>query len=156
MKKIIGLIICSCICLFSIAQNKDLSQTKINPSLQKQYLPAEIQDLYIGMSQKELKQLRPKMKLPTSAFDLDNVEKLSTGKTKQITAQMLENKSIYEFMVEYQDEATAIFVAKQIYHTAIDTDARFPLQWSFKLADGLILKCWVFKNKLCIADSKQF
>jgi hypothetical protein len=144
------------LCLLFFAQNNGICQNKINPSLQKQYLPVEIQNLYIGMSQKELKQLRPKMQLPTGEYNFSNVEKLNAGRIKQITASMLDDKTIYEFTLDYQDEATAIFVAKQIYRTEIDADARFPHQWTYKLSDGLTLKIWVFKNKICIADSKQF
>ncbi|MBY0480107.1 MAG: hypothetical protein K2Q21_02030 [Chitinophagaceae bacterium] len=132
------------------------TEININPNLQKKYLPTEIQNLYIGMNQDAIKKLRPKMQMPKDAYDNNLIENFSTGTIKQITCMMLPDKTVDEFIVEYRDEAKALEVAKQMYHTPNDVSAELPLKWEFKLSDGLILKCWVFRNKICIADSRQF
>jgi hypothetical protein len=128
----------------------------INPSLQKKYLPNEIQDLFIGMSLNKLKATRPKMALPKDAFGINYVENFSTGAIKTITCQLLDDSTVYEFTVEYRDEAKANSLAKEMYHEPNDPSSSLPQKWEFKLSDGLVLKCWVFRNKICIADSRQF
>lgn len=132
------------------------SELTIVPSLQKQYLPVEIQNMHIGMSQDLVKKLRPKIPIPADANEDNLVENFTTGAVKQLTCQMLADKTVYEFIVEYRDEAKAVAVAKQMYHAPNDASSELPLKWEFKLSDGLILKCWVFRNKICIADSRQF
>lgn len=132
------------------------SQVNIIPNLQKKYLPTEIQNLHIGMNQDAIKKLRPKMQISTNASDSNLIENFSTGPIKQITCSMLSDKTTYEFIVEYREEAKAIAIAKQMYHNPNDPSSALPLKWEFKLSDGLILKCWVFRNKICIADSRQF
>jgi hypothetical protein len=132
------------------------SELTIVPSLQKQYLPVEIQNMHIGMSQDLVKKLRPKIQIPSDEHVENLVETFTTGAVKKLSCQMLPNKTVYEFIVEYSDEAKAVAVANQMYHAPNDVSTELPLKWEFKLSDGLILKCWVFRNKICIADSRQF
>jgi hypothetical protein len=131
-------------------------QVNIIAVLQKPYLPVEVQNLYIGMNLEALKKIRPKMQKPADAFDENYVENFPAGTVKKITSQLLEDKTVYEFTIEYRDEAKAIEVAKQMYHAPNDASSQLPLKWEFQLSDGLTLKCWVFRNKICIADSRQF
>ncbi len=125
----------------------------INPALQKKYLPAVIKNTFIGMSSDSLQKARSKYNpaLLESYVELHNKKGIV-----DITYQVLNDGTLYECIIEYKDVAMAESVAKKLYGKPNNASESFPLEWKFPLADGLVLKCWVYKNRVCIADMRQF
>ena len=142
--------------IFCLASFTVMAQGQpVQPALQVKYLPKEIKDLYIGMSKEELQKRHQALKeSDVLGYPEENFEK---GNVKTITYQFNnDSNSLYEFIVEYRNEATAIAIAKKLYKLPNDVSKNFPLAWKIKLQDGLTLKCWIFHNKICIADESQF
>ena len=130
---------------------------KINPALQKPYLPQQLKGLYIGMPKQDAMKKHKAMRVPKNSGFGYPEENFKSGDVKQIVCQPTsEDSTIYEFIVEYRSTSKAIAIAKKLFGTPNDTSKQFPLGWKIKLGDGLILKCWIFSNKICIADSTQF
>lgn len=131
--------------------------SKINPDLQKPYLPKEVKGLYIGMPKQGAMKIHKSMRVPKNSVVGYPEENFKSGDVKQITCQVLsDDNTVYEFIVEYRSTAKAITVAKKLFGQPNDASEKFPLGWKIRLDDGLVLKCWIFNNKLCIADSRQF
>jgi len=130
---------------------------KINPALQKPYLPKEVKGLYIGMPKQDAMKLHKAMRVQRNPGLEYPVENFKTGDVKKITCQVTnEDNTVYQFIVEYRSTAKAIAIAKKLFGEVNDASGKFPLGWEIKLDDGLVLKCWIFENKICIADSRQF
>jgi hypothetical protein len=143
------------LCLLSLsvaAQN-----ITIDPALQQAYLPKEVKGLSIGMTITALKAAHPKANIPADGILGYYEERFTTGDIVDITYQTAgEDSAVYEFIIEYKSKEKAIAIAKQLYKTPNAAEKGFPLSWKFKLKDGLVLKCWIYKNKICIGDNRQF
>ena len=128
----------------------------VNSSLQKKYIPAEVQGLYIKMPVEELRKARPKAVMPSDQFSLDIKEQINSASVKEITCQFAPGDSmVYEFIIEYKTTAKALAIAKQLYKAPNFVNDRFPVRWKFKIDDGLTLVIWVWQNKICIMDAKE-
>jgi hypothetical protein len=129
----------------------------IDPALQQQYLPKAIKGLNIGMTITALKAAHPNASIPTDGILGYYEEHFTTGDITEITYQTAgDDSAVYEFIIEYKSTEKAIAIAKQLYKTPNAVEKGFPLSWKIKLNDGLVLKCWIFKNKICIGDNRQF
>ncbi len=136
--------------IISNAQTKTASQ-------QSKYLPKELKGLYIGMNTADLQSLHPNAKVPDNSVMGYPEESFAKGDIKNITYQtMSDSAKVYEFIIEYRSTAKAIAIAKQLYKKPNDVSGKFPLAWEFKTEDGLTLKIWIYKNKICIIDGSQF
>ena len=142
-----------CLLTFSAA-----AQTiTIDPALEQAYLPKAVKGLNIGMTITALKAARPKANIPADALLGNYEERFTAGDITGITYQTAgEDSAVYEFIIEYKSKEKAIAVAKQLYKAPNAAEQGFPMNWKFKLKDGLVLKCWVYKNKICIGDNRQF
>ncbi len=127
----------------SFAQDKK----KIDPKLQAKYLIPETSDLYIGAPESIVK--------TAAAGKKNNVghyfKKFTKGNVKEITYQMTSEGSLYEFIIEYKPDFDLYSMMARKYGEPNDNEG-----WKFELADGLVLKIWQFRNKLCIIDNSQF
>lgn len=143
------------LCLLSLSA---AAQTiTIDPALQQAYLPKAVKGLNIGMTVTALKAARPNAAIPADALLGNYEERFTSGDITDITYQTTgEDSTVYEFIIEYKSQEKAIATAKQLFKTPNAAEKGFPLNWKFKLKDGLVLKCWVYKNKICIADNRQF
>jgi hypothetical protein len=123
----------------------------INPALQKKYLIPELGTAYIGMPAEQLPAATMKKDI------LDNyVKTFAKGTIKQITFQVTtSNPQVYEFIIEYSPAFNLTAFITKKYGTPNSSDAMGNV-WMAPLADGLKLRIWKYKNKLCIADARQF
>jgi hypothetical protein len=143
----------SFICLAGFALN---AQT-IDPALQTKFLPKELKGLYIGMSKETLAEIHPSAVVPENSVLGYPEESFKAGDIKAITYQTeSDSGTVYEFIIEYRSTAKAIAIAKQLFKKPNDVSKNFPLAWKIPLKDGLTLKCWIFRSKICIADARQF
>jgi hypothetical protein len=141
------------LCIFCAASFTSIAQDQA--TLQAKYLPKEVKNLYIGISKDDLQKLRPEVK-ETNVLGYPE-ENFKKGDIKTITYQInSDNNSVYEFILEYRNTAKAIATAKQLFKKPNDVSKKFPLAWKIKIDDTLTLKCWIFNNKICVADEKQF
>lgn len=128
-----------------------------DPALQQAYLPKEVKGLSIGIRITALKTVRPNANIPADGILGYYEEHFTAGDISNITYQTAgEDSAVYEFIIEYKSREKAIAIAKQLYKTPNAVEKEFPLSWKIKLKDGLVLKCWVYKNKICIGDNRQF
>jgi len=120
----------------------------INPSMQEQYLPNGLQDLYLGISVDELKKRHPAVAETENSLK-DLVEKFSAGDIEEIIYQReFDVPVIYELIIKYRSEQMAINVARQLYEKS--KTATKKTEWDITLKDGLPLKCWIVDRKVCI------
>jgi hypothetical protein len=148
-------IILAFLCLLSL--NAAAQILAIDPALQHSYLPKEVKGLNIGMTITALKTIHPGAAIPADGILGYYEEHFTTGDISKITYQTAgEDSVVYEFIIEYRNNEKATAIAKQLYKTPNAVENGFPLSWKFKLKDGLVLKCWIFRNKICIADNRQF
>lgn len=147
MKKILILLLVV-ISLHAAAQQDSLT---IDPALQKKYLVSETGTAYIGMPAEQLPAATMKKDI------LDNyVKKYTKGNVKQITFQVTTgNPQVYEFIIEYSPGFNLTAFMTKKYGTPNSSDGIGNV-WLVPLADGLKLRIWKYKNKLCIADARQF
>ena len=129
-------------------------KSTINPSLQKSYLPKEVKDLYIGIPKAAAVKLHKTIPVTDRSYMVYPDEIIKSGDVKKISYRLNEDNTICEFIIEYHKEDKAIAVAKQLYNEVNDPATDFKYSWKFTLKDGLKLKCWVYENKICIADSR--
>ena len=143
------------LCLLTL--NVAAQTITIDPALQQKYLPKEVKGLNIGMTITALKAVRPNANISADAVLGNYEEYFTTGDITDITYQTAgDDSAVYEFIIEYKSTEKAIAIAKQLYKTPNAVEKGFPLSWKIKLNDGLVLKCWVYKNKICIGDNRQF
>ena len=143
------------LCLLTL--NVAAQTITIDPALQQKYLPKQIKGLSIGMTITALKAAHPNAGIPTDGILGYYEERFTTGDITDITYQTAgDDSAVYEFIIEYKSTAKAIAIAKQLYGAPNAVQKGFPLSWKIKLNDGLVLKCWIFKNKICIGDNRQF
>ena len=129
----------------------------IDPALQQAYLPKEVKGLNIGMTITALKAVHPGAAIPADGILGYYEEHFTAGDIAKITYQTAgDDSAVYEFIIEYRNKEKATAIAKQLYKTPNAVENGFPLSWKFKLNDGMVLKCWIFKNKICIGDNRQF
>jgi hypothetical protein len=141
------------LCIFCAASFISIAQDQA--TLQAKYLPKEVKNLYIGISKDDLQKLRPTLK-ETEVMGYPE-ETFKKGDIKTITYQIdSDSNTVYEFILEYRSAVKAIAVAKQLFKKPNDVSKQFPLAWKIKIDDALTLKCWIFNNKICIADEKEF
>ena len=129
-------------------------KSAINPSLQKSYLPKEVKDLYIGIPKADAVKLHKTIPVTDRSYLVYPEEIINSGDVKKISYRLNEDNAICEFIIEYHNEAKAIAVAKQLYNEVNNPGTDFKYSWKFTLKDGLQLKCWIYENRLCIADSR--
>jgi hypothetical protein len=148
-------IVLAFLCLLSLSAT---AQTiTIDPALQQAYLPKEVKGLNIGMTITALKAAHPNANIPADGILGYYEEHFTTGDISKITYQTAgEDSAVYEFIIEYRNNEKATAIAKHLYKTPNAVENGFPLSWKFKLKDGLVLKCWIFRNKICIGDNRQF
>ena len=139
------------IALNSIAQN-----TTIDGALQKPYLPKEVKDLYVGIPKADAMKLHKAMAVTKKSLFGYPDEIFKTGDVKMISYQLTGDSIVSEFIIEYRSEAKAIAIAKKMYKNTNDPSTGFQYSWLFPLKDGLILKIWIYKNKICITETRLF
>ncbi len=142
-KRLFVLLFLAACSLPSFAQDK----IKIDPKLQTKYLTPESSDLYIGAPESIVKTAAAGNKNDVGNY----FKKFTKGDVKEITYQMTSEGSLYEFIIEYNPDFDLYSMMAKKYGEPNDKDA-----WKFELADGLVLKIWLFRNKLCIIDNSQF
>ncbi len=123
----------------------------IKPALQKKYLPPNFAPR-IGMTEKQIKKLRPGMGITKSVL-YPKEKTTDLGLIKEVTYQFA-NNGVYEFIFQFSKSTTP----KQVVDWATKKlgAPNSGDEWKFELKDGLVLKIWVFQNKYCVADSRQF
>jgi len=152
------LLILTCSFFTTFAQTDAVTNpdySKVNPELQKKYLPEGYKNLYVGIPLETVKKIRPKATTEGSILGYEH-ETFKTGLLKEITYQNI-NSDVYEFIFEYNKTTAEVEqIALKLYGKPNAGEDGRPYKWSFQLQDGLKLFIWVFKNKICIADAKMF
>ena len=134
-----------------------LSLSCVNPKkiacVQRQYLPKVVSNLYIGMPEKKLKKIRGIGHLAvTKNSNLTIIkEELKNDSIPIIQYQFGKDKKLYEIIVEYSPEISAFDIFKNGLGEPNNGN-----EWQFFLNNNLILKIWIYQNRLCIADNKHF
>ncbi|MBL0146488.1 MAG: hypothetical protein IPP48_12850 [Chitinophagaceae bacterium] len=113
------------------------------------YLVPEVAGLYIGAPEASVQKIAG-----IQQTDEINYEKtFAKGNVQDLTCQVTFSgeKAIYEFIIEYKPGFNLKAMMLKKYGPKNNGD-----EWLIKLKDGLKLKIWQYKNKLCIGDSRQF
>jgi len=141
------------ILFFSSAFLFSCSQTEKIKKGQKSFIPEVVSNLYIGMPLSDFKEARGIRNLSVVEGKIITIAKEEYVKdsVSLLQYQFAGDKKLYEIIVEYVPEC--------------DAKARFKLkygepnngkEWLFVISKKLKLKIWIYQNRLCIADSKQF
>ena len=96
------LLILTCSFFTTFAQTDAVTNpdySKVNPELQKKYLPEGYKNLYVGIPLETVKKIRPKATTEGSILGYEH-ETFKTGLLKEITYQNI-NSDVYEFIFEY-------------------------------------------------------
>jgi hypothetical protein len=141
------------ILLFASAVIFNSCKTAKISKLQRNFIPDDVSNVYLGMTLKQLKEARGINNL--SVIEGDAVTKVREEYTKDsislITYQLDKNKILYEIIFEYVPEFKVLDYYKIKYG-----EMNNGKEWLFTLDKNMKLKIWVYQNRLCIADSKHF
>ena len=157
---------CLIILLFTAFSVNVFSQTdstkKINPVLQKKYLPDAVNGIYVNISYDDLLKIRPGIiKDEDASYNsmAHYVEHIDGSNITGITYQVDDFNIVYEMIFEYSGstshEALCAMSAKK-FGKPNSPDDNMAYQWKVTLNDGLTLMFWVYENKFCIADASKF
>ena len=133
--------------LFSCSQSKNLKKT------QQKYLPKVVSNLYLNLPYIDFKKIRGENNLEINETNKLTLvrEIIAKDSITTIQYQFGEDKLLYEMIIEYIPKFDAIKQFTEKYG-----EPNNEKEWLFVVGKNMKLKIWIFKNRLCIGDSKHF
>ena len=120
---------------------------------QQKYIPIPVSNTYIRMPYKDFKKIRGENNLEINETNSLTIvgEIIARDSITAIQYQFAQDKLLYEIIIEYIPKYNVI---KEF--TDKFGEPNNEKEWLFEISKNLKLKIWIFKNRLCIGDSKHF